>query len=251
MPKTTTAARAGRSAQLRQEILQHRAAERRRERDAVVMAVLATVPLATYALARSGMSRLEAVGIVGFASILLLAWRRGAAERDREEAGRWGAGAAGERSTAAVLDALDRKRFAVFHDVRVPGRRENIDHVVIGRGGVVVVETKRWAGVTVVGRHVRVDGERRDDVRSQVERLRATLGRAVGSGVDGFVCIHGSRVRRAWFRRRCELDGVRYGGPDDLVRWLKRRRRTLTPAEAEELAWAVAGFDLESSRTDS
>jgi hypothetical protein len=34
----------------------------------------------------------------------------------------------------------------VLHDRRIPGRRSNIDHLVIARSGVWVVDTKRYRG---------------------------------------------------------------------------------------------------------
>lgn len=34
----------------------------------------------------------------------------------------------------------------VLHDIMLPGARGNIDHVVIARSGVAVIETKNWRG---------------------------------------------------------------------------------------------------------
>lgn len=219
--------------------------------------VLVALPLVTYVLARSGMSRLEAVGIAAFFVALTVAWRRGAASADADRVARWASGAWGEEATGAALDELDPRRFAVFHDVVVPRRRENIDHVVVGRGGVVLVETKRWAGRVVIGRHVRVDGRRRDEVLEQVDRLRRDLRSALAQALDAdeavvvddvgaFVCIHARSVRKAWFRRRAEIEGVSFGGPDDLVRWLRRRRRTLGHDAVKVVAAAIDELRLES-----
>jgi len=240
---------AGASTRARRDREVERAARRARERDLVAIAALAALPLVTYVLARSGMSRLEAVGIAGFFAALAVAWRHGARTADEERVARWASGAWGEEATGDALARLDAKRFVVFHDVVLPGRRENIDHVVIGRGGVTVVETKRWAGPVVIGRHVRVAGARRDEVLDQVSRLRDALARALaldGDDVSGFVCVHARRVRRAWFRRRAEIDGVVFGGPDDLARWLRRRRRCLSRDEVRALAGALDGLGLES-----
>jgi hypothetical protein len=58
----------------------------------------------------------------------------------------WRRGAAGERRTARLLDPLERHGWAVLHDLAVPGSRANIDHLVIGPGGVLVIDSKHYRG---------------------------------------------------------------------------------------------------------
>lgn len=72
---------------------------------------------------------------------------------------RWARGAAGERATAEILGRLPARRWVVLHDLALPGRRANVDHLVIGPTGVWVVDTKayrarmesRWGRVLVGG----------------------------------------------------------------------------------------------------
>jgi Nuclease-related domain len=58
----------------------------------------------------------------------------------------WRRGAAGERRTARLLDPPERQGWAVLHDLAVPGSRANIDHLVIGPGGVFVIDSKQYRG---------------------------------------------------------------------------------------------------------
>jgi Nuclease-related domain len=58
----------------------------------------------------------------------------------------WRRGAAGERRTARLLARLERQGWAVLHDLAIPGSAANIDHVVIGPGGVAVIDTKQYRG---------------------------------------------------------------------------------------------------------
>jgi Nuclease-related domain len=51
----------------------------------------------------------------------------------------WRRGAAGERRTARLLSQLQRRGWAVLHDLAVPGSRANIDHLAIGPGRVFVI----------------------------------------------------------------------------------------------------------------
>jgi Nuclease-related domain len=59
---------------------------------------------------------------------------------------RLAAGAAGERRTAHLLAALERHGWVVLHDLAVPGSRANFDHLVIGPGGVFVIDSKQYRG---------------------------------------------------------------------------------------------------------
>ena len=58
----------------------------------------------------------------------------------------WDTGAAGEQVVGARLDALTSDRLAVLHDRRIPRTRANIDHLVISRRGVFVVDAKKYKG---------------------------------------------------------------------------------------------------------
>jgi hypothetical protein len=70
--------------------------------------------------------------------------RLDAAERSTQA---WDAGAVGERVVAEKLSELVPHGWYVLHDVHWPGRpKANLDHVLVGPGGVVVVDSKNWTG---------------------------------------------------------------------------------------------------------
>jgi hypothetical protein len=66
--------------------------------------------------------------------------------RPSPEAVAWRRGAAGERHTARLLGPLERHGWAVLHDLAVPRSQANIDHLVIGPGGVFVIDSKQYRG---------------------------------------------------------------------------------------------------------
>lgn len=70
----------------------------------------------------------------------------------------------GEASTARALAALPELDWRVFHDVHWPGRRyADIDHVVVGPGGVFVIDSKAWTGdLEVAAGVLRQNGHRRE-----------------------------------------------------------------------------------------
>jgi hypothetical protein len=65
----------------------------------------------------------------------------------------WRRGTAGERRTARLLAPLERRGWAVLHDLAIPGTQANIDHLVIGPGGVIVIDSKRYRGRLRLDRH--------------------------------------------------------------------------------------------------
>jgi hypothetical protein len=66
--------------------------------------------------------------------------------RPSPDAVAWRRGAAGERRTAQLLGPLERHGWAVLHDLAVPHSQANIDHLVIGPGGVFVIDSKQYRG---------------------------------------------------------------------------------------------------------
>jgi hypothetical protein len=75
--------------------------------------------------------------------------------RPSPDAVAWRRGAAGERRTARLLDPLARHGWAVLHDLAIPGSQANLDHLVIGPGGVFVIDSKQYRG------RLRLDGSGR------------------------------------------------------------------------------------------
>jgi hypothetical protein len=83
----------------------------------------------------------------------------------------WRRGAAGERRTARLLAPLERQGWAVLHDLAIPGSTANIDHLVIGPGGVLAVDSKQYRGQLRVDR----DGMVWHGRHLLVSALRTTL----------------------------------------------------------------------------
>ena len=82
--------------------------------------------------------------VVGALAAVAAGWRL--RFRPNLEAVAWRRGAAGERRTARLLGPLERQGWAVLHDLVVPGSAANVDHLVIGPGGVFVIDSKQYRG---------------------------------------------------------------------------------------------------------
>ena len=107
------------------------------------------------------------------------------AVRADAQAALWDRGAQGEEATARLVAQLLTLGWQVRHDVRLPGRRFNLDHVLISPCGtaIVVLDTKvwhrGWTTALVRGR-VHCDKEDRHDQVVKVAGYAAAVQKALG-----------------------------------------------------------------------
>lgn len=106
-----------------------------------------------------------------------------ASEHAQADAEAWRRGAEGEQQVAAALDQLRPHGWWAIHDRRLPGgTNANIDHVVVGPGGVFTVDAKNYRGeLTVTRTGPAVNG------RSQVDNLKQASSQA--EAVSGLLRI--------------------------------------------------------------
>jgi Nuclease-related domain len=175
--------------------------------------------------AQAGLPR---TGLVGLAVAALVGWRL--RFRPSEQARTWQRGAAGERRTARLLRRLHRDGYVLLHDLAVPGSLANVDHLVIGRSGVFVIDSKQWNGQVHQGgdelvwhNHYRID-RTLATVRWEAE----TVGRLLGIPAAPLVCVHGALV---------DGDGLRAQGvaivPANRLRDALGHDRVLSDADVE------------------
>jgi hypothetical protein len=110
----------------------------RQEWREVSLLVLLIVALALWVVRSSFAQTLGAALLGGAITLLLMGWLLGFDARSL----RWVWGAAGEQWTAGELERLGPE-WRVVHDI--PDGRFNWDHVVVGRTGVYVVDSKNLA----------------------------------------------------------------------------------------------------------
>ena len=124
---------------------------------------------------------LATVVIVGYAAFRIY--------RARAHLKRLKLGRDGEKSVGQFLESLREQEYKVFHDI--PGDNFNIDHVLIGPGGIFTVETKTRSKsngnsrIIFDGESIRVDGHAPDpapiiQAKSQANWLRELLAQSTG-----------------------------------------------------------------------
>jgi len=147
----------------------------------------------------------------------------------------WRRGAAGERRTARLLGPLERHGWAVLHDLAVPGSRVNIDHLVIGPGGVFVIDSKQYRGRLQLdpsgrlwhGRHPLAPAVR---AASWEADQAAQVLPDPGTAVVPIVAVHGVQV--PW--GKVVMDGVRVVTARRLPSMLRQLPVVLGP---KRVAW--------------
>lgn len=149
----------------------------------------------------------------------------------------WRVGSGGEETVGAKLDKLEKHGWQVLHAIPVGDGDTDIDHVVIGHGGVYTLNTKTHPGGKIwVGKHqVRVNGFATDYLRkSRAEAARATklLTAAVGFQVavrPTLVFLTGSVIPNITIKQQPEdvliLDRM------DIPGALRRAPRRLAPEQ--------------------
>jgi hypothetical protein len=158
----------------------------------------------------------------------------------RTQAVSFAVGARGERVVGRKLNSwAARYRWHVLHAVPVGRAGADIDHVVIGRFGVVTVNTKRTGSSVWVGEYgmkigrVTVDYLRKS--RAEARRTRRLLGRAAGSDVPVQPAIVFVGARRFTIRRGGPADVAVLRSPRALRRWLRRQPQLLDDGQMDAL----------------
>ena len=152
----------------------------------------------------------------------------------------WRRGASGERVTAMWLGRLP-EGWHVFHDVPVGDRGANIDHVVIGPGGVFTVNTKNLTGKLWVGAtSIRRNGHPTDFLRKSIAEARRAsrlLSSAVGRAVEVRAIL--AILADEWTILEEPADVI-VRGPRGAKNLMLTQPGALTPREVLELSAAAS-----------
>lgn len=105
------------------------------------------------------------------------------AKRQRQYAANFAAGAAGEQRIAAAIAPLSAEGWHLLHDREDP-QGGNIDHIVVGPGSIIVIDTKAWNGdITVKNGVLRNNGWGQQKVINRLNAQRDSIRQVLG--VDG------------------------------------------------------------------
>ncbi|MEB0001904.1 UvrD-helicase domain-containing protein [Cryobacterium sp. RTC2.1] len=169
-----------------------------------------------------------------------------AAASSRTKAANYFAAADSEKRIAHVLAPLAAAGYHFLPDRQWPGsRRAQVDMVIVGPGGLFIVDTKAWKDpIIAAGRIFRGQADVTDefdglaDLAWKTEAALAEIGLAPGE-VRPVVVFAGHKGVNA------SIGGVEIVGEGDIVRHIARRGQRLTASAVEQvLAAAMTYFPL-------
>jgi len=182
-------------------------------------------------------------------AVLPAAGRARSLYRIPEEVDRWRRGADGERATAVRLRGVEALGWPVLHDRALPGTSANVDHLVVGPGGVFVIDSKHWSGTLVwdgvqlwrgripLGSVAHVAAWEAAEVTKAFAPLLPDEEWRVP--VRTVVVVHGAQVPFGALTTGPTLDdpgGVHIVGADVLSGWLDQQRDVFTPPQRALIA---------------
>jgi hypothetical protein len=141
---------------------------------------------------------------------------------DRDH-GRWLRGAEGEEAVGRILEGLTTDGWHVIHDISFG--RGNIDHVVVGQGGVFAIETKSHGG--------RISLERLEPkMLSQAYAEKKALEERLSTEVEALLVFS-----RAYLVERpsAKRQGVTVMTARGLPHYFSRRRPTMSAVQARQI----------------
>ena len=153
----------------------------------------------------------------------------------------WRVGAGGEETVGSKLEKLTKDGWRVLHSVPVGTRGSDIDHVLVGPGGVYTINTKTHPGkrVWVSPRQVRIDGHPVPYLRNsrfEADRAERKLTEACGFPVfvkPVLVFLTGTTIPNVTIKERPEdvviLDRL------DIPRAFRRAPTRLSSVQVEEI----------------
>jgi len=156
----------------------------------------------------------------------------------------------GERAVGQLLDTLRAEGYQVFHDVL--GEDFNLDHILIGPGGVFTVETKTWSKpakgspeLLFDGEAIRIGGWEPDrnpviQARAQAGWLKNVLSESTGREFAVLPVV----VFPGWFVKTTAHPGQPLWvlEPKALVKYLKNRKPQLNAEKVAQAAFHLSRF---------
>ena len=152
----------------------------------------------------------------------------------------WRIGADGEETVGARLEKLRADGWQLLHSVPVGNRDSDIDHVLIGPGGVFTINTKTHpkANIWVSRATVMVSGHKQPYLRNsrfEADRAARLLSRAVGWTVavtPALVFLTDTFIPQVTVRDK--PDDVLILDRLDLPRYFRRQPPILTPTQVDQ-----------------
>ena len=154
----------------------------------------------------------------------------------------------GEKAVGECLEDLRADDYQVFHDI--PGDGFNVDHVLVGPGGVYAIETKtRWkpargeSQVVYDGQKVTVNGfEPERDPVVQVKASARHIKDVVRQVAGRDLFVQPVLIFPGWYTRQPKKPDVWVLNETALPKWLANERQTLDAEAIQNISAGIAMY---------
>jgi len=234
---------AGESAARKYEELTQAWLRRNRGRFLIMAAVLAPIVIGVNLVAARWSSLRWSAGLVTGVVIAMFLIARMSPPPWIEN---WQDGAFGEQWTGRALRELESQGWRILHDLKASCG--NIDHVVVGPGGVFLLDSKRWRGSVTVDADSAVvrriedpDLNWRLTSPAHVKSLAREVHDSVRASTHASVWVTPVIVVWGEFAQVVAGDTCKFVHGDALAQWLRDQPARIAPGRVEQIADAVAG----------
>jgi hypothetical protein len=147
----------------------------------------------------------------------------------------WRLGAKGERLVGTALAKLPSDWF-VLHDLPLGTSGANLDHLVVGPGGVFTLNSKYLTGNVWVGEYALLHNGHKTDFLPKARREAMRVGQLLSRASPGGVIVRPVIVVMCdEYMVRAQPRNVAVVRRRELCRWLQQLPATLYPDEAERI----------------
>lgn len=169
----------------------------------------------------------------------------------RRKAYSWREGVIGERVISRILSFLQNDpndEYLIYNDVKFPNYRGNIDHIVIGRNKIFVIETKNYTGEYIVRGdkwyQIR-NGEEREIYRNPGNQIKHAIVKfkefLEEKGIGKRIWIEAIVVMvNGNAKVEKEPDGYTVLEPSELVKYIKEKRGTIDAKTLETITQIIS-----------
>lgn len=170
----------------------------------------------------------------------------------------WLVGSEGEKQTEKTLRPLEREGWRVHHDLAAAYGSGNLDHVVIGPGGVFLLDSKKFGGEVTVDDSQAIVRRLEDrslsyhyDAGKGVVPLALDVRDRLRKGTRATQYVHAVVVVWGDFPQQVAEGRCTYVHGDHLVAWLRSQPLRVAPNRVEQFSGVLAQVETRAGALDS
>lgn len=158
------------------------------------------------------------------------------------EAANWRRGVEGEQSTGAQLEKLAAQGWQTVHDRAL--KKSNVDHVLVGPGGVFAIDSKNLSSrIEVIDGVLHTDGFANQRLARNARGIAAQINATIKAATPHNVWVEAVLVLWGDFEQNyAQGDRITYVAGETLTPWLHSRETVLKRDQIDAIVTAIAAM---------